>query len=302
MRWVIGAHKTTGSKFGRHAETEAQAIDRAQNATKQWLKQHPDDEKFVTEALLSESTVGRVDSGAQLSRQRSDLPEASGKDGSRTQKVELQPFSTSYFNCIVCNPIAQVWQCIAREGERNTPGRRRADGSRAHSTPLFHQPGECAVLMGNEPLRTPDGSVVVFPNWSQAAEKAQELYDEADEEDRLLWREGDLKVYSTISVDVIFDPEQNGASKPFSLWLPEYRRPVYEDRTRPIPGTELPTSKIDATVNPQAKLEEKERRAKHRAFNREPSFEERPLRFRGIAGAIAEAERRERMLKGQTVV
>jgi hypothetical protein len=33
-------------------------------------------------------------------------------------------------------------------------------------------------------------------------------------------------------------------------------------------------------------------------MNKQPSFEERPLRFRSITGAIDEAERRERMLKG----
>jgi hypothetical protein len=186
--------------------------------------------------------------------------------------------------------------------DRKTPGRRKASGHAAEGKPVFHVPGQCAVLLGDEPVREPDGSVTIFSNWSQAAEAAQELYDNADEEDRFFWKEGHKKVWATARVDVIFDPEINGVSKPFSLYLPEYRRPVYENRHRPIPGTQLPKSKIDALVNPQAKIDEKERRAKHRALNREPSFEERPLRFRSITRAIDEAERREKMLRGEIVV
>lgn len=286
MRFVIVAHKDTRSKFSRHVPTLEEGIARAREATKRWLKDNPADARHWTEAPLPEAS-GEVESTGE---------------NSATQKPILQPFALTHFNCIYANPVAQVWQRVTHDGERRTPGRRTASGRQAEGKQVDHIVGQCAVFIHDTPVRDHRGCVIVYPTWSLAAEAAQELYDNADEDDRLTWKEGHKRVYATRSVDVIFDPEINGLAKPFSLYLPEYRRPVYEDRTRVIPSAQLPPSKINAQVNPQAKLDEKERRAKHRAFHREPSFEERPLKFRTIYGAIAEAERREKMLKGEIVV
>lgn len=302
MRWVVSAHTVTGSRLSRHAPTLEDGIDICRRATKAWLKANPADKQHFSESTEPQASASAIAqrSGEDGRRRGEDGRSCSEMENSAIPKVTLATFSTTHFNCIVANPVAQVWQCVTREGERKSPGRRRVSGEKAQPTAVFHEVGECAVLIGDEPQREPDGSVTIFPNWSQAAERAQELYETADEEDRLLWKEGDMKVYSTMSVDVIFDPQTNGAAKPFSLYLPEYRRPVYEDRTRPVMASQGP--KIDPAINPQAALALKEQRRKDRERNRVPSFEERPLRFRSIVGAIVEADRRERMLKGEIVV
>lgn len=280
MRFVVKSHETTASTFSRHAPDLEAATEIARRATKMWLVNHHADAQHWTGPALP------VASGSQ--------------DAPAEPQIELQPFSNTHFHCIAANPVAQVWQCVSREGERKIGGRRRKDGTPARARSITHDLGQCAVLLHREPQRDAEGSVIVYHSWITAAEAAQELYDNADEEDRLMWKEGDKRVHSTARVDVIFDPDINGVTKPFSLYLPEYRRPIYEDRTRPIMfGT---PARIDASLNPQAALDAKQRRKKNREFNREPSFEERPLRFRTIYGAIEEAERRERMLKGQTVV
>jgi hypothetical protein len=276
MRFVVQNHRGVGPVFSRHAPDLESAKDIARQMTQRRLKDHPELRQHWTEA---------------------PMPQASTKLESQPQ-VELQPFATTHFNCIVANPVAQVWQRVTYDTERKAPGRRSKSGQLAQHKPLAHVVGQCAILIGDQPQRDPQGQVIVYHRWAQAAEAALELYQSADEEERILWKEGDKKVYSTQRIDVIFDPDINGTHKPFSLYMPEFRRPIYEDRTRPIPGTELPPSKVDITVNPQAKLDEQERRRKHREMNKQPSFEERPLRFRSITGAIDEAERRERMLKG----
>jgi hypothetical protein len=115
------------------------------------------------------------------------------------------------------------------------------------------------------------------------------------------WRgsEGDKRVWGTPRIDVIFDPDINGGARPFSLYLPEHRRPIYEDRTKPLPQGRA--KRIDPGVNPQAVIDHRQYRKRQRELHRTPSFEERPLRFRTIYGAIEEAERRERMLRGEVV-
>lgn len=277
MRFVARSHRGITPKLTRYASTKDEAVDLAKEAT----------------IRLRASNPGKY---------AATLPEASSKEKSYSENFAIrEAFSVTRFNCIVANPVAQVWQCHTHVGEQKVVGRRKKDGSAPEATVTGHLPGQCAILLGQEPVRDPDGRVTIFYTWTAAAERALELYEEADEEDRLSWSEGDKCVYSTLNVDVIFDPDTNGVTKPFSLYLPEYRRPVYEDRTRPIPGTELGRSKISAEVNPQAKIDEDARRRKHQQLNREPSFEERPLRFKTIWGAIEEAERREKMMKGMSV-
>lgn len=295
MRWVVGRHrgiseamdgKSITRSFSRRAETQQQAVGIAMDATTRFRKANPG---------IHEATPPKV-SGSQRE------PNGSKARSNQTKiSATREAFSVTHFNCIVANPVAQVWQCVSRPGEKKAPGRRKRDGSGPEEAPLRHQPGECAILLGKEPLRDEAGNIRVFPNWVHAADQASDLYLTADPEDRLMWKEGSTRVHATLRIDVIFDPTTNGVSKPFSLYLPEFRRPIYEDRTRPIPGTELGRSKIDPQVNPQAKLDEVERRRKHQQLNREPSFEERPLRFRTIWGAIEEAERREKMMKGMRV-
>jgi hypothetical protein len=220
-------------------------------------------------------------------------------ENSATLPPIVQPFSITHFNCIVANPVAQVWQCVSRVGERKSAGRPRKDGLPIEVPAITHDIGQCAILLHRDPLRDAAGKVNVYPTWVAAAEEALDQYDNADEEDRLAWNEGDKRVWGTPRIDVIFDPDINGGARPFSLYLPEHRRPIYEDRTKPLPQGRA--KRIDPGVNPQAVIDHRQYRKRQRELHRTPSFEERPLRFRTIYGAIEEADRRERMLRGEVV-
>lgn len=277
MKWRVRAHTATGSKFSRHVPSLEEGLARAREATKLWLKANPQDVIHWTE-------------------QPATLPEASGGVGTTEpigrSSIRLVPFSTTLFNCIVANPVAQVWQCVAREGERKTAGRPRKNGSAAQAlAPVIHDIGNCAVLLSNmDPLREPDGSVKVFLNWHYAEEAALEAYDLADEEDRFPWEPGHPLVYATPKVDVLFDPEGSGTStEPFILWLTHLSspRPVWANKTKPVKLGRA--RKIDSASNPQAAIDQAAHRRRQRELHREPSFEERAQTYRTIRSAIEAA-------------
>ncbi|ARK07566.1 hypothetical protein LAV_00191 [Sphingobium phage Lacusarx] len=260
MRWVMGAHKESGAPTKkRHVPTKEEAISVAQEYTARWLGEAPAASTF----LASEPEKPAL-------------------------RVPPPPFATTYFDCICANPIAQVWQCNGVVGEKGNIGRRTKEGRPNQQTAIPHAPGECAVMIGDEVVRNADDSIRVFPTWLSAEEYALHLYEEADEEERILWRPGDMKVGGTHHIDIIFDPGINGRTKPFSLYLPEFRRPVYEDRTKMVEPPEFFGTKEEIA----------EYRRQWRIMNRVPTFEERPLRFRMITGALESAEERERMIGG----
>ena len=260
MRWVVDAHRTTKSPLKkRHVPSFEEGIAMAQEATTTWLRGHPADAFYITTAP-----------------QKKAVP-------------VLASFSTTLFDCIVANPIAQVWQCNSVVGATAAIGRRTKEGRAPKQTYVPHAPGECAVLVGEGPVRNPDGQVRVYRSWVEAEEHALSLFESADEEERILWHKGDKRVGGTHHIDVIFDPDVNGRKRPFSLYLPQHRRPIYEDRTV---MAEMPNN-FHGT-----KEEIEEQRKAWKRLNRVPSFEERVLRFRSITGAMTEAEKRERMLGG----
>ncbi len=275
MRWVVGAHKATASTFKRHAPDRGRGEDIARAATKAWLRDHADDAVHI---------------------KVSTPPEASAK-------VELPKFSITDFDCICANPYAQVWQCRTKDVNTIAKpiGRRRRDGSSPLQARYRHTAGTCAVLIGPEPVRDPDGQVTVFPTWQHAEEEALNLYHNADEEDVIRWQEGDYVVYATGKIEVHFSPESYGTKKPFVLYLVDHNRPVYIDSTRPTMYADDPTTRANAETNPQAYLDHKDKNAERRSLDRQPAFEETPVRFRSIWQAIEEAYRREKMLRGETV-
>lgn len=274
LRWVVGAHKATASKYTRHSRTRDEGSDAAAVATKRWLKDNPADRVYM---------------------KVSAPPEASSK-------VIPAPFAITHFDCIVANPYAQVWQCTSYPNTDRAPvGRRRADGKPPKQTTFRHRLGECAVMIGAEPVRDPDGQVTVFPTWSHADEHALNLYYGADEEDVISWVEGHPRVYATGQLEVLFDPNVRGRKKPFILWHPVYRKPVFVDTTRPIIYGKQRDKNKAAIDNPQAQADRLLRESSN-GEDRVAALEDRALQFRSIWEAIDEAYRREKMIQGKVVL
>jgi hypothetical protein len=259
------------SDFSRHVPTQEEGIARAREATKRWLKDRPEDAQHWTE--------------------RPATPQAASSEVEPL--IVKPPFSTTLFNCKFANPVAQVWECVDYEGGTKQ-GRTAAQGWVQPAQPkaaTIHLPGQCAVLLTSmEPFREADGSVKVFRNWGEAYEAANQAYHLADEEDSFPWTDDHPLVYQTERVQVLFDPQGRGNYRePFILWLYTLKvpRPVYAQRTRPMKQGRAKT--IDPTTNPQAAIDQIQRRARHREINREPTFEERAQTFRNIKIAIEKA-------------
>lgn len=278
LRFVVVAHRVTASDFKRHAPTQERAIEIAKAATAAWIKAHPADRAYLQILGTPETT-----------------------EASPSSKVVLQPFATTLFDCVYANPVAQVWMMTRSPGEYKPVGRRTQEGRAATPTPVPHTKGECAVMRGAKPVWNDDGSVRVFPSQSHAEEFADDLYRAEPEENTISWRDGHVRVAATERVEVHFNPAVYGTSKPFVLWLPQYERVVFVDHTRPTIRREGVSLKSLEESDPQLALDTKVARARASREDRQPSFEDRPLRFRSISAALEEADRREKMLRGETV-
>lgn len=195
--------------------------------------------------------------------------------------VFREKFSTTRFNCIYANPVAQVWQCVK---ESSNAGRKRRGHQPAHQTMTAHQINECMVLMGEEAVYTKTGQVRVFPNYDEAVEFALELYIKTPKSKRPLWAIGSPVIVELGKVQVLFQPDED-EYRPFKLWLPHLSKTVYYDKTR-VMHTASGRSKNSAV----------------QAAARIPSMTEIPLRFRNITAAMEEADRRNRMMQGETIV
>lgn len=284
MPWYVGAHRVTASAKQRWAETRDEAIRFAAAATVSWLRKHPEDRTYYKAPVPPASRKGHMEAPP--------------------------PFATTNFDCIEANPYAQVWECQAEHGMGSAPvGRRAKDGSLPKQAPFRHKLHQCAVMIGREPIRDPDGQVSVFSG-AAAKELAYDLYRDAPPDEVISWTPGNkaanvepqTRVGGTRRVDVMFDPVWTRSQRrPFYLYLPEHRRPVYEDRTRPTYYAEDTRPKGSLVGGGQAQIDREQRLKERQAIDRQPSFEERLLTFRSIWAAEEEAERRERMLEGRVV-
>ena len=264
LRWLVKSFRVAEAKTNRRAETVEDAIGVAQHMTEQAIAKSAGDralyEKHRTRALDTKKEAVKKTQPAQTSEAPADKTtvrerQRASKEAAKQEKLaekerkrqerlalrtqqredrearsRLERFATTHFNCIRANPVAQVWQCISDPAERKPVGRRKAGGRAPDQAPVRHTKGECAVLIGKEPLRDPTGRVEVFPNWQSAETRALELYATADEDDRIFWQEPEGKVVGrTIEVEIIFDPSVNGPSRPFNLWFYKHNKPYYRD-------------------------------------------------------------------------
>lgn len=264
MRFVVMAKRGSESPFRkRHAPTLPAGIEIAEAATARLLCARPELIK------LDESPVPVF-----------------------AQPPAIKPikFVVTRFVCIRCNSVAQVWQCHLEHGEKKI-GRPRRDGADPVQADFPHVPGEFAVTMGEDVVM--DGALPrVFKSWQAAEEYAADLYHEADEEDQFAI---DQKiVHQTRRIDVLFDPEEFSIKKPFGLWMPEFSKHIYEDRTAAISRPRSDISNL--STQDQIDIEAARRRADR--HDRKPTLESVPLTFRSLPAAIEEAERRERMMQG----
>lgn len=322
LRWVVKAFRAADAKTNRRAETPALAIDAAKRYTEQAIEKSPADRirhldhmKKAIEAEArdkgqpltttssdkspaSKETQRKDKEAARIAKRQAALALREQQREAREAKARLERFATTHFNCIRANPVAQVWQCVSLAGEKKPIGRRKANGRAPEQAPVRHAKGECAILLGQEPLRDDRGLVVVFPTWQAAETQALELYYAADEEERIFWQEPDGKVVArTVEVEVIFDPDVNGSIKPFNLWFYKHNKPYYRSSRA---KTFITPAKDAAGYSYQPKNEEE--RAAHdfnRKLERLAQEDNRSLsmevaKFRTIWEAEAEAIRLEK--------
>ncbi len=200
MKWIVRSHKEAKIKTDRRAPTLDEAIELARRMTK-----------------------------VACEKSKDDLILHYGRKPKKTKEAtpKLESFNSDYFTCICANPVAQVWQCTHLPDEKKSSGRKARDGTKKQPT-FKHLKGECAVLMGETPVREADGTIRVFKNWQEAEEYTYGLYCQADElGETITWREGNLVVDRLTNVEIIFDPSSNGEKTPFSLWFPKYAKPYY---------------------------------------------------------------------------
>lgn len=300
MRWVVGAHTKAGSLYKHHFATLDEALLGAADATKRHLKAVPQAAAHFKESPLPAASSLQLPKRGKRGRPpKHPRPEAPAAVG-----YKPEPFATTHFNCCYANPYAQVWICTRDSLEMKGPvGRPRADGRPAEQTPIRHQHNECSVMIGHEVVREPDGRVMIFTQWARAAEYAYELYLTAPEDEVISWKEGDYVVGRTRFCEIRFEPGHSEA-RPFTLFMPDLGpsgRYVWKDTTRPMHFAD--TGRLSKTLdtNPQAYLEEQERRRERARASRIDAFAEIPLTFRSIWEAEKEAYRRDQMRLGVVV-
>lgn len=222
MKWIVRSHKEAKVKTDRRARSLEEAIELAKRLTKIAVEKEQDD---------------TLQGPSRKAKEEPSKPET---------------FNSDYFACICANPVAQVWQCIHLPDEKKSSGRKARDGTKKQPT-FKHTKGECAVLMGENPVRESDGTIRVFKNWQEAEEYTYDLYCQADElGETITWREGNLVVDRLTNVEIIFDPKENGQKTPFSLWFPKYAKPYYRptgagNGARPAKAKTASGSNLDIT-------------------------------------------------------
>lgn len=249
LRWIVKSYRAADIKTNRRYESKEEAVGAAEEFTKKAIAQSPVDRHLYEhrkpsraekaaikerekQAKLALTARQRKASGATVGREKqaklASKEAKAGFSGERAGPAKLERFATTHFHCIRANPVAQVWQCVSVDGERKPVGRRKAGGRAPDQAPVRHAKLECAVLLGKEPLRDETGRVIVFRNWQDAEAKAIELYEQADEEERIFWQEPEGKIVGrTMEVEIIFDPAVNGTHRPFNLWFYNHNKPYY---------------------------------------------------------------------------
>ncbi len=232
--------------------------------------------------------------GEAVNSQRGAVPVSAQRRRGRPKRdaapapAKLPDWSNVRFNCIRANSVAQVWACVKHAGTAKI-GRRSKAGGAPKETALPHQRGDFAVTKHGEPVRNEDGSIRVFASVVAAEDHANWLYWTADEDDRFPLDKS--KVWATPNIDILFNPVDNTLSKPFSLWMPFYNKPVFANRTvaHGVSYAHSIEQLRKGGMSEQMLILTEQSRAREKALAREPAFSSDPLLYRSIEGAIAAA-------------
>lgn len=169
-------------------------------------------------------------------------------------------FPITRFACIMANPIAQIWLCTKAKWEATNIGRRTQQGKRPASDKLRHEIGEYAVLTGDEPVLDENGEVKVFKLRHQAEAVMESLYDA-----------------------VPADEKMSNNTYPEQATTTVYQNQSYSVHFDPdFNGSKQPfnifdTDNFKVVLHPRGDF---------------------PLKYRSITGAIAEADRLDKLLRG----
>lgn len=178
----------------------------------------------------------------------------------REPKPKKVHFSATRFICIIANPVAQVWVCTKEPWETVAVGRRAKDKRPSAGDGMAHEPGDYAVLKGDDPVLGEDGKVRVFKTRSEAEGMMNTLYLDTPGDERFSDNNDPehptTTVYQNLSYSVHFDPDYNGSKSPFNIF---------------------DTRNLKVVLHPRGNF---------------------PLKFRTITGAIKEADRMDREVRG----
>lgn len=178
----------------------------------------------------------------------------------RAAKSKKVKFPTTRFTCIEANPVAQVWLCTKERYEAMTVGRNSKTSKLPEGDKLPHLKGELAVLKGDVPVLDDNGQVKVFANRLLAEEVMERIYRETPADEKLL--------------------DNNDPDRPTTT---VYRNRNYSVHFDPdFNGALFPFNVYDTRV--------------HKVVLHPKG--DTPLKFKSIIGAIEEADRRDRDIRG----
>jgi hypothetical protein len=203
MRYVVDQHKRVEhlphySSLPRHCESLERGIELMH---------------FYTKKACRESPELRVAHKLATGQAKPPKPK-------REPKPKKVAFPFTRFSCIMANPVAQVWLCTKPKWEAANVGRRQ--GNSPVNDLLPHEPGQLAVLKGDDPVLDDNGGARVFHLPVEAEEMMRTLYNDTPPEDRLSDNTDPERrtttVYQNRSYSVHFDPDFNGAAQPFNIY------------------------------------------------------------------------------------
>jgi hypothetical protein len=197
------------------------------------------------------------------------LPEPAMTDPDKPQRkprVKAVPkpkkveFPITRFTCCMANPVAQVWVCTKAKWEGIGVGRRSQTGRPASGDKLNHELGEFAVLRGDEPVLDAHGAVRVFTSLREAEGMMETLYDATPADEKMSDNN---------------DPERRTTTVYQNRSYSVHFDPDYNGAKQPFNLFDVINFKV--VLHPRGNF---------------------PLKYRSITGAIAEADRLDKVLRG----
>lgn len=234
MRFVVDQHRVEDLPRNTSLPRHCESLERGENLMKSYTQQ-------ACKAVPSLMQAYRIANGLAPSPKPpkvvkvANQPKPTNELRVRTPRQKKPPkavFSSTRFVCVAANPVAQVWLCTKSRWEVNL-GHDRS-GKRKQADKLSHEPGEYAVLKGDEPVLDEQGGIRVFQLRSQADAMAETIFYDTPGEDRLSMdpEKPTTTVYQNMNYSVHFDPDFNGVTSPFNIFDTNNLKMVLRGRGR----------------------------------------------------------------------